>query len=138
MLREEIRNIKSGRKELRSFGLTFGIVSAAVGGIMLWRGSGLYPYAFGAAILFSLLAFLWRMPLMPLQKIWMTLAAVLGFFMSRLILIVMFYLILTPVSLTALLFGKRVLVLKPDKNLASYWNVREKDPSEKPDYTKQY
>ena len=138
MLLEEIKNIKSGRKELRSFGLTFGVISTLVGAIMLWKSNSLYPYAFCGTALFLLLSFLMPLALMPLQKIWMTLAAVLGFFMSRLILIFLFYLILTPVSLIARLFGKRFLELKPDSRLSSYWNLRERNLSEKSDYTKQY
>ena len=138
MLLDEIRHIKSGPKELRIFGLTFGVVSALAGGIMLWKGSGLFNYAFGAAVLFILLALTWPVSLKPLQKIWMTLAAVLGFFISRVILIVLFYLILTPISLAARLFGQRFLELKPDARLDSYWNKRERDPTAKPDYSKQY
>jgi len=138
MLLEEIKNIKSGRKELRSFGLTFGVISTLAGIIMLWKSNSLYPYTFCGAALFLLLSLLMPLSLIPLQKIWMTLAAVLGFFMSRLILTVLFYLILTPVSLTARLLGKRFLELKPDSCLSTYWNKRERNPSEKPDYTKQY
>jgi hypothetical protein len=138
MLREEIKNIKSGRRELRGFGLTFGVVAAAAGAVMLWKANMLYPYAFGAAALFIGLGLLWPFPLKPLQKIWMMLAVILGFVMSRIILLVLFFLILTPISLVARLFGKRFLDLRPETRLPSYWNRREPDPGVTPDYTKQY
>jgi hypothetical protein len=138
MLLEEIRNIKSGRKELRTFGLTFAIILAAAGGIMIWKDNGLYLFAFGAALFFVILAIFRPSPLKPLQKAWMALAAVLGFVMSRLILILLFYLILTPVSLIPRLFGKRFLDLKPDPNLPSYWNERSGGASSSSNYTKQY
>lgn len=138
MLLEEIRNIKSGRKELRGFGLTFGTALSVLGGILLWRHDGLHLYAFAASAFFVILALFWPSPLKPLQKAWMSLAAVLGFIMSRLILIVLFFMILTPLSLIARLFGKRFLELKPDTTLPSYWNKKSSDSSAKIDYTKQY
>jgi len=138
MLLEEIKNIKSGPKELKAFGLTFAIVLGATGGIMIWKDNGFYLFALGAAVLFAVLAIFWTLPLKPLQKAWMALAAVLGFFMSRLILIILFYLILTPVSLIPRLFGKRFLDLKPDPNFPSYWNKRSGGGSSNINYTKQY
>lgn len=76
--------------------------------------------------------------LKPLQKAWMALAAILGFFMSKLILIVLFFLILTPISLIGRVFGKRFLELKLDKDRASYWNLRRDETPLQTDYTKQY
>ena len=38
-LRDEIKSLKQGRRELRSFGLLVGGILLAIGGYALWRGS---------------------------------------------------------------------------------------------------
>ncbi|MCE5270112.1 SxtJ family membrane protein, partial [bacterium] len=62
------------------------------------------------------------------QKLWMKLAHALGWFNTRLLLILVFYLVLTPVGLLMRLFGKRPLSLGWDKDAPSYWIEREKKP----------
>ena len=52
---------------------------------------------------------------------WMTLAFVLGFIMSNVILTLFFFMIVTPIGLLARLFQKDFLARKWDKRAASYW-----------------
>ena len=86
MLREELQNIKSGISELRKFGITIGILLGLVGGLLLWRGRLYYPYFFGIGI--TLLFFSVGFPnlLKPIYKTWMTIATLMGWFMTRVIL----------------------------------------------------
>ncbi|GAG32448.1 unnamed protein product, partial [marine sediment metagenome] len=46
MIIEEIKNIKSGRRELRQFGITVSIVLALLGGLFLWHKKDYYCYFF--------------------------------------------------------------------------------------------
>jgi len=41
---DEIRNIESKKKDLRSFGLTMGVVAGLLGGLFLWRDKDHYLY----------------------------------------------------------------------------------------------
>ena len=52
MISEEIRNIKSGKKELRQFGYTMGIVLGVLGLLFLWRGKEWYPYFIALSVVF--------------------------------------------------------------------------------------
>ena len=39
---EEIRNIKSGKKELRNFGFTIGIVLLLIAGVLFYKNNNLF------------------------------------------------------------------------------------------------
>ncbi|MFA4982312.1 MAG: SxtJ family membrane protein [Candidatus Omnitrophota bacterium] len=135
---EEFMRIKSGRKELREFGLTIGIILVILGGVALWRGKGTYPYLFTAGALFIIPGFILPGILKPLQKAWMGFAIVLGFFMSRLVLTIVFYGVVTPIGLITRISGKDILDEKMDKSKASYWIARSGQARPKEYYEKQF
>ena len=135
---DEILAIKSSKKELREFGLTIGIILCLLGGIVLWRGKPAYPYLFLIGGIFIIAGIVIPFILKPLQKAWMTFSIILGFFMSRVILTVLFYLVLTPIGLLMRLLGKDILDQKIDKNKTSYWHARDVKPKETKSYENQY
>jgi hypothetical protein len=138
MIVEEIRNIKSGKSELRKFGITIGIVLGLMGMWFLWRGKGgSYPLL-GGSILFLSLAFICPLLLKPVQKLWMSFAVLLGWLMTRVILIILFYLVVTPIALLARLCGKDFLNTKLDRNAKSYWIARKAATSDKKSYENQF
>jgi len=135
---DELKQIKSGKKELKEFGLTIGGVLLLFGGIALWRGKGLYPYLFGCGGLLIILGLAAPAALKPLQKAWMALAVIIGFFMSRIVLSILFYAIVTPMALLAKAFGKDVLDEKIDKTKPSYWHMRPQGAKNRSSYEKQF
>ena len=138
MIIEEINNIRSGRNELRKFGITMGIVLGLLGGFLLWRGKVYYPIFFIISTLFLFLGLVLPVLLKPIQKIWMVLALIMGWFMTRIILIILFYLIVTPIGLLARLFGKDFLNTKFNKNADSYWIPKKEAPFDKKNYENQF
>ncbi len=138
MIVEEIRNIKSGRRELRKFGLTIGIVLVLLGGGVWWRGKDYHYYFLGAATAFILIGATAPFVLKPVHRFWMTLAVLMSWFMTMVILGVVFYLGLTSIGFLAKLFGKDFLGLKFDKDIThSYWMPKEK-AKDKNNYEKQF
>ncbi|UCG48054.1 MAG: hypothetical protein JSU94_21570 [Phycisphaerales bacterium] len=139
MLIDEIGDIKSTRGDLRKFGLTMAAALAVIGGFLLWRQKGYYPYLFCVSILLLLAGLLAPSALKPVQKIWMTLAVMMGWFMTRLILISLFYLVLTPTALLMRLLGKDMLDIRfQGDSRSSYWIAREARQPKKSDYEKQF
>ena len=138
MIIDEIRGIKSGKKDLRNFGLVMCVALALLGGLFLWRGRPLYPYFFFLSGFFLVTGLGLPVILKPLHKAWMTLAILLGWVVSRLILSILFFVILTPLRLISLIFGKRFLELRIDKGSPSYWNIRDDKKPDPADYEKQY
>jgi hypothetical protein len=138
MLIEEIKNIKSEKSDLRKFGVTVGIVVGALGGLLLWRGRESYIYFLIVSFILIVSGLLIPRLLLPIQKAWMTFAVIMGWFMTRVILSILFYLVFTPISLMARVLGKQFLELKIDKSRDSYWIYRKEKPFDKKDYERQF
>lgn len=138
MLKDEFKHIGETKKDLRKFGLTVGCVLAAIAGLLFYfeKPSAIYFLIIGGLLFLS--GALFPQFLKPLNKLWMSLAIVLGFFMSRVILTVLFYLILTPISFLAKLVGKKFLVLKYDKSAKTYWEKRSISRKKPIDYERQF
>lgn len=139
MLIEEIKNIKSSKKELRKFGITVGIVLGLLGGFLWWRGKDWYHALFVLSFFLLFFGIILPIILKPIQKVWMSLALVLGWVMTRVILSLMFYLVFFPIGLLARIFGKDFLEQKLDADAKSYWILRKGDASQpKEAYEKQF
>lgn len=125
MLIEEIKNIKNDKKELKKFGLTIGAVLFLIGAVLLLLNRFTYPFFMSAGILFAAAGILFPVVLKPIQILWMTLAVIMGFIMTRVILSILFYIVITPIGFLMRIAGKDLLNEKFDKKSGSYWNKRE-------------
>ena len=138
MISEEIKNIKSGKRELRQFGITIGLVLVLLGSWLLWRGKEGGYLLLIIATLFLFFGLILPMLLKPLHKMWMTLAVLLGWLMTRIILTILFYLVVTPIGLLAKVSGKDFLNRKFNSNASSYWIPRKAITPEKRNYENQF
>lgn len=138
MLIDEIKHISSTRQDLRKFGLTVGIFLLLLAAGAFWFGKSYFPYLLlpGLALLLSGLAF--PAILKPLQIAWMTLAVIIGWFMNRVILGLLFFSAVTLIGLIGRLVGKQFLDIKWDTSPNSYWHYREPQPFEKSHYEQQF
>ncbi|HXV28023.1 MAG TPA: SxtJ family membrane protein [bacterium] len=138
MLIEELKDIQSGKKQLKEFAFVVGGALIVFGVLAWWRHKGFYPYVIvsGVAVIFVGLAD----PgiLKPFQRAWMTLALLIGWVMSRVILTLFFYLGLATIGMTARLFGQRFLDLKFRDGKTTYWIERPRGPRPPGDYEKQF
>ena len=127
MILEEIKNIKSDKKELKSFGITIGIVSILISIALFIYSKSSAPYFLTIGGVLVVSAYTFPKILLPIQKLWMALAVVLGFIMTRIILSILFYLVITPINFISKLFKKDFLSLKIEKEKKSYWNLRSEE-----------
>ncbi len=130
MLLKEIKEIPSSRDDLRKFGLTLGVAFGLIGAWMAWRHHGFYVYFLAAAAFFPAGAFLAPAALKPAQKAWMTLALLMGWVMTRVLLGLLYFLIVTPIGLIVRLGGKKFLDLDFKAKKCSYWQPRQSRPKE--------
>ena len=138
MLKEEIKNIKEEKTDLRKFSVSVGIVILLISAALYLLDKDSFIYFGIIGILLLLFAIILPNLLKPLNKVWMTLAIILGWFMSRVILFVLYYFIITPIGFFLKLIGKDFLHLKIDKNSQSYWEIRKKNITEQIDYERQF
>ena len=117
----------------RSFGLIVGLFSGCVAAVKFWhgeQGTGL-AWAISAFILISL-AVLKPALLSPLNRLWFRFGLLLHKVMNPLLMAVMFYLVILPVSLLMRVFHKDPLRLKYDPHAATYW-IERRPPGPVPD-----
>jgi hypothetical protein len=138
MLKEEFNHIKETKKDLRKFGVSVGIVLAGIGILFFYfeKPSAIYFNVIGGLLI--LLGILLPQFLKPLNRIWMGLAIVLGFIMTRVILTTLFYFVITPIGFLAKIFGKKFMLLKYDKSAKTYWEKRSIIQKKQIDYERQF
>ena len=135
---EEIKNIKTAKKDIRSFGVTFGIIFLFITGFLYYQEKNSFQLFIYLAGSFSFLGIILPIVLKPIYMIWMIFAVILGWFMTRVILSLLFYLIITPIGLFLRILGKDLLGLKEEKNKKSYWNIRNSENEQNQNYEKQF
>ncbi len=138
MLKEEFRNIDTSEKAVKKNGVTVGIVLIIISFILWWLGKNSFIYFSAVGGIFIILSYIAVPVLKPFHKFWIGLSLVLGFIMSRVILTILFYFVVTPIGLLAKLVGKKFMPLGFDKNATTYWEKREKTVKEKLDYERQF
>ena len=135
---EEIKDIKGDKSDWKKFGITMGIILAIIGLFLLWKKNNYFEYSFSLAAAFIISGLILPSVLKPVYKAWMALSVVMGFIMTRVIMFIIFYLIVTPIGLIASITGKNFLDMKIDKGAKSYWIIREKTQKLKSDYERQF
>ncbi len=135
---EDIKNIKSEKKQLREFGWVVGGVLLAIGGWLWYKENSAWMYLVEIGGALVALGTVIPIVLIPFQKVWMGIAVVLGFIMSRVILFLLYYVVFTAIGLTTRIMGKDLLDRKLDRSAKSYWNIREKTEEDKKRYEMQY
>ena len=134
---EEIKNIPNSKRDIRSFGITMGMILFIICGLLMYYNKEIYQIIGIIALMFVGLGLIMPVVLKPLYFVWMSFAAILGWLMTRLILSLVFYLIITPISLVTRIIGEDFLALKK-KKVESYWNHRDSSIELNQNYEKQF
>ena len=111
----------------RSFGLLFFVVFLIIGLWPLKNSENLNIYFLTASVIFLLLGLINSKLLSPLNKFWIKLGEILGTIIAPIVMALVYFVILTPVSLIVRIFGKDLLGLKFLKEKETYWIKRKKN-----------
>ena len=111
----------------RSFGILFFIVFLIFGVWPLKNGENLNYYFIIFSGIFLLLGLLNSKLLSPLNKIWIKFGEILGIIIAPIIMALVYFVFLTPVSLVVRVFGKDLLGLKFTNKQQTYWINRKKN-----------
>ena len=111
----------------RSFGLLFFIVFLAFALWPLTKKGEINLYLISIALIFLILGLLNSKILTPLNKSWIKFGELLGRIIAPIVMGIVYFIILTPISLLVRLLGKDLIGMKFDKNLKTYWIKRKKN-----------
>ena len=135
---EEIKNIKSEKSDLRKFGIIVGIVLLIIAGFFFLKEKESFQLFLTIGTVLFVTGIVIPFTLKPIYWVWMVFSTILGWFMTRVILSLLFYVVFTPIGLIARLFGKQFLDLKQNHSQQSYWNMRTAETSNTQNYEKQF
>ena len=137
---KEIKSLDTSSNEIRKFGLVIAIALGVIGSFVYVKfvNFNVVGWLWGIGLLFLILGFILPSILRPVYRIWMFFAYFIGGVVSRIILTVLFYVVLTPTGLVLRLLGKDILNQKFDKNQKSYWVKKDLSSILKEQYEKMY
>tara|TARA_B100000963_G_C22560816_1_gene641236 strand:+ start:183 stop:551 length:369 start_codon:yes stop_codon:yes gene_type:complete len=110
----------------KSFGILFSIVFLILGLWPLKNSQDPNYYIIIIALVFLLLGVINSKILTPLNKAWVKFGEILGRIVAPIVMALVYFIILTPISLIMRILGKDLLELKKTNN-DTYWIKREKN-----------
>ena len=110
----------------RSFGLLFFIVFIVVGLWPVIKGEVANIYLILISLFFLILGLINSKILSPFNKAWIKFGEILGSVIAPIIMALVFFVFLTPISFLVRAFGKDLLEIKFNKKKKSYWINRNK------------
>ena len=113
----------------RSFGIVFCIVFLIISFWSFFDTAEIRYWSLVIAIIFFTLGLLNSKILTPLNLIWFKVGIFLGNFISPIVMAIIFFIVITPISLLLKLFNKDVLNLKNNKD-KTYW-IKKDGPKSK-------
>ena len=133
----ELNSIESSRKDLKNFGFIIGFILMVIGVFLFIGEKYLFIYFFSIGSILIILGGIAPIILKPFHKVWMVFAVIVGWIMTRVILSILFFSIITFIGIFTRLIRKDFLNLKQE-NQISFWNSRDREYELNQDYEKQF
>ena len=111
----------------KSFGILFGLIFLIISFWPLLSSANIRLWSLIFATIFFIIAFIKPIILVPLNRAWIKFGEILGMIIAPAVMALVYFLILTPVSLVVRVSGKDLLGLKFSKKKLTYWIKREKN-----------
>ena len=118
--------MKSKKANNRSFGVLFFIVFLIIGFYPMYKGENPNIFFLVLSLPFIILGLLNSKILTPFNSGWIKLGEILGLIIAPLIMAMVYFIFLTPISLIVRIFGKDLLNINFNKKLETYWIDKKK------------
>tara|TARA_A100000164_G_scaffold143256_1_gene127161 strand:+ start:74 stop:457 length:384 start_codon:yes stop_codon:yes gene_type:complete len=119
--------MKNKKSNNRSFGILFFIVFLILGLYPTLKGNSPNIYFILISIPFIILGLINSKILTPLNNAWIKLGEILGTIIAPIVMAIIYFFILTPISIVVRIFGKDLLSIKFNKQVNTYWINRKKN-----------
>jgi hypothetical protein len=126
------------KKQIRKFGLIAFIFFGILCGLGIWKERLLPTFLFGFLSTIGIGFVVAPSPLRPIYNAWLRFAHLIGRALTTLIMILIYYLVITPAALIKRLFGGNPLPVKPIKKVSSYWVTRSEPVQPRERFFKRY
>jgi hypothetical protein len=126
------------KKEIRKFGSITLLIFGSLCALGHWKSNFVPIYLFGFLTILGFGFILLPGPMRPIYTAWLSIAHVLGTILTKAILTLAYFLVITPAAVIKRLFGGPPLPLKPDKQVSSYWVTRNEPTQPKERFLKRY
>lgn len=133
-----IKNLQDDKQTLRKFGLTSSIALIVIAAIVYWRKDLLGLPLIVTATALTLTALIVPRVLKYVYYVWMSVAMILQFIVTHIILTLLFFLVFTPVGLIKRTFGRDSMSRRFDPEVRSYWIEKEHEELNKTRYEQQF
>lgn len=130
-IKEEIKAaaVVPTKRDMNILAVLFLIIPCAIGAHLLyWRESSNGWIWIGIGVVLFACRFIPPLFRYMFGK-WVALSIIIGYFISRILLTLIFFLVITPTGLLMKLFGKDPMDRRLDKQASTYW-VKHEQPSE--------
>ena len=108
----------------KSFGIVFSIFFLLISVYLLLNNNPIYYWSLFVSFIFLVLGLMNSKILSPLNLLWFKFGILLGRIISPVVMGIIFFLVVTPISIILKIFGKDVLNLKFNNN-KTYWIVKD-------------
>tara|TARA_B100001057_G_scaffold111706_1_gene109828 strand:+ start:519 stop:899 length:381 start_codon:yes stop_codon:yes gene_type:complete len=115
------------QSSVRSFGILFFIVFLIVGLWPIINDGEIRFWSILLSFTFLILGIINSKILIPLNKYWIKLGEILGKIIAPLVMLVIYFAIVTPIALLLKIFRKDILNLKLDDKTDTYWIKKKQD-----------
>ena len=119
--------MKSEKVNNRSFGILFFIVFLIIGLYPIYNSESPNKFFLILSLPFLILGLLNSKILTPFNRAWIKLGEILGLIIAPVIMALVYFIFLTPISLIVRIFGKDLLDIKFNKKSETYWINRKKN-----------
>lgn len=139
MIKEELKNLDKSDITLKKFAFTIGGLLIIAAALLLY-----YEQLFAVIIcattgfMLVLFHFLSKKILRKIYSVWMLIATILGWLMTKIILTILFFIVVTSIGIITKLSRKNFLDLNRGNGDPTYWNKRSDSVKVKNYYERQY
>ena len=138
MFEKEIKKLKTGDKDLRSFACLVGGIFILWGSVAGWRSHDFLVLPLAGGTILVIAGCIAPQSLKRIYLVWMRVGLCLGWVTTRVILVVLFYAVVFPIGLLGRMGGKKFLDLKFPDSADSFWRMRSREDNRMRDLERQY
>lgn len=123
---------------MKNFGLIIGTIFIIISILLYWKDNQLFPITLFLGSILLISAVIYPLLLKYVYWAWISLGNILSWFITRIILSLLYYFVFTSIGLMGRIINKNFLDLKLNKSNKTYWNERIIKNKNKQSYEKQY